>query len=62
MILKNQAQCLVCWDILESAHRHDFKTCQCSNLSVDGGKDYVKRSAFDPSRFREMTIYEDRKP
>lgn len=43
MITKNCARCLRCGDIIESQHRHDFQTCSCGNLSVDGGLDYLKR-------------------
>ena len=43
-ILTNKAKCLECGEVIESRHRHDFVTCKCGNLSVDGGKDYLKRS------------------
>ena len=42
-IARNSAKCLVCGDVIESKHRHDFVTCSCGNLSVDGGKDYLRR-------------------
>ena len=42
--IKNIAKCLLCGDIIESKHRHDFVTCKCGNLSVDGGQDYWKRN------------------
>ena len=43
-IIKNQARCLVCGDIIESEYTHHNKTCNCGNLSVDGGRDYIRRS------------------
>lgn len=43
MIISNKARCKKCNDIIESRHRHDFVTCSCGALSVDGGKDYLKR-------------------
>ena len=43
MILQNEAQCRKCNDIIWSAHRHDFKTCKCGAISVDGGMDYIRR-------------------
>jgi hypothetical protein len=43
-IIKNAAKCLVCNEIVESKHRHDFVMCRCGNVAVDGGKDYLKRS------------------
>jgi len=35
-ILRNRAKCLVCGELVESKYRHDFKTCRCGNLSIDG--------------------------
>jgi len=43
-ITKNAARCLNCNEIIESKHRHDFVTCKCGKLSVDGGLDYLKRA------------------
>ena len=43
-ILHNRVKCLFCKDIIESKHRHDFVTCSCGRVSVDGGKDYLRRS------------------
>jgi len=37
-------RCGKCREIIESKHRHDFVTCSCGNLSVDGGNDYLKVS------------------
>jgi len=45
----NSAKCLKCGDTIVSASRHDFVTCSCGNLSVDGGHDYLKRSVRDGS-------------
>ena len=43
-IVRNAGQCLKCLDVIESKHRHDFVTCKCGNVSVDGGKAYLRRS------------------
>lgn len=43
-IFRNSAQCLSCGEILISKSRHDFVTCSCGRLSVDGGSWYAKRS------------------
>lgn len=45
MILRNAAECARCGDVIESKHRHDFVTCKCGAISVDGGKAYLKRAA-----------------
>lgn len=42
-IIRNMAKCLKCGDVIESTHRHDFVTCSCGIISVDGGKDYLRR-------------------
>jgi len=42
-LIKNAAQCLNCNDIIESKHRHDFVSCKCGELCVDGGLDYLRR-------------------
>lgn len=46
-ILKNEVKCNCCNDIIESTDTHDFKTCSCGKVSVDGGHDYLKRLVKD---------------
>jgi hypothetical protein len=43
VILKNAAYCLKCETEVESVHRHDFRSCECGEVSVDGGHDYLRR-------------------
>jgi len=40
MKAKNRARCKNCSDIIESKHRHDFVSCKCGAIFVDGGNDY----------------------
>jgi hypothetical protein len=47
VVVTNEARCLKCMDVIQSVHRHDFVTCSCGNLSVDGGDSYLKRSFRD---------------
>lgn len=54
VITKNSAQCLLCNDILESRHRHDFQRCKCGAVFVDGGKDYCRRGG-EPSAIKELS-------
>ena len=42
-IIRNRIRCIKCGDVIESKHRHDFKTCSCGGCSVDGGKNYLRR-------------------
>lgn len=37
-----KVRCLLCNDVIESQYRHDFVTCSCGALSVDGGRDYTR--------------------
>lgn len=43
MILRNQAMCADCGDHIASFNRHDYRSCKCGNISVDGGVDYLRR-------------------
>ena len=58
-IKRNAAQCLKCGEVIESRHRHDFKTCSCGALSVDGGKDYIRRVYADEGQFVDLIEYEE---
>lgn len=51
--LRNAARCLICLDVIESTHRHDFRTCTCGNVSVDGGPAY-KRRCFQTDRWEDV--------
>ncbi|MBQ6477535.1 MAG: hypothetical protein IJI43_03785 [Bacilli bacterium] len=42
-IISNKIQCKKCGDIIESFYTHDFKSCKCGAVAVDGGKDYLRR-------------------
>lgn len=43
MIIQNAVTCLGCGDFIVSKHRHDFVTCTCGSISVDGGQSYLRR-------------------
>jgi hypothetical protein len=43
MIIQNAVTCLGCGDFIVSKHRHDFVTCTCGAISVDGGQAYLRR-------------------
>ena len=57
MLIQNQIKCLSCGDEIWSAHRHDYKTCSCGNVSVDGATDYCKRSFKSKDQYIEQSIY-----
>lgn len=41
-LLRNAARCLLCGDIIESRHTHDYVSCTCGNIAVDGGPSYIR--------------------
>ena len=43
MIKSNKIRCKHCNDIIESKHRHDFVSCSCGAVAVDGGTTYLRR-------------------
>ena len=57
-IKSNKAQCLECGEIVESKSHHDFVSCLCGNLSVDGGKAYLKRSIRNPKGYTDLSVIE----
>jgi len=55
----NSAMCLVCDDTIVSKHSHDYVTCNCGALSVDGGLEYLKRNFVKMEDWIEMSEYEE---
>ena len=55
----NRIRCRKCKDVITSEYTHDFKTCSCGAVSVDGGKSYLKRSAMSPDDYDELSEYEE---
>lgn len=53
-LIVNRAQCLKCGDVLISKHRHDFVSCRCLGLFVDGGTEYLQ-SLIDYKELHEQT-------
>jgi hypothetical protein len=56
----NKAKCLKCNTVVESKYRHDYVTCNCGNVSVDGGNDYLKRCVVDMKYFLELSYRGDK--
>lgn len=52
-VVSNQIRCPKCSDTPFSMHRHDFATCKCGAVSVDGGQEYFKRVG---SSWEEMSV------
>ena len=67
-IIRNIIKCNTCGDVIESTYRHDFKSCSCGRVAVDGGHDYLRRGFIesqndftDLSEFEEGSTIESRK-
>ena len=56
-LVRNAIQCLNCNDIIESIHRHDYKTCSCGGCMTDGGLDYIRRAHNPNVDFVELDLY-----
>ena len=58
-IILNRVQCRECGEVLTSYHRHDYKTCGCTNETmVDGGTEYQRYGGKDLSLVdSSSTIY-----
>lgn len=59
--MRNDAKCRKCGDIIESVTRHDFVTCKCGAISVDGGQDYFRRCG-NPEDFLVVDDSTDGRP
>lgn len=60
-ITKNMARCGSCRQYVESKHDHDFRSCKCGNLTVDGGRSYLRR-LYRSDNWTEMSQYEGDPP
>ena len=60
-IKRNMAKCKHCGDIIESKSAHDFKTCSCGAVSVDGGHEYLRRCFINSpdDDFEDLSEYEE---
>jgi len=55
LIFRNAMKCNRCSDIIESTYRHDFVSCQCGDIFVDGGFDYLRSGAKDGADFTDLS-------
>lgn len=59
-VIVNKIRCKKCGDIIESKSKHDFKSCKCGAVAIDGGTDYLRRTFKDsPKDFEELSVCED---
>lgn len=48
--------CLSCDAVVYSVNRHDFRSCSCGEVAIDGGKEYTKVSFKDKNNFNQVTV------
>ncbi|MED0737110.1 hypothetical protein [Aneurinibacillus thermoaerophilus] len=41
-VIVNRIRCKICDDVISSKYTHDFKSCQCGAIFVDGGTEYQR--------------------
>lgn len=61
LIYRNSARCLECGTQVLSRRTHDFSTCPCGNLSVDGGHEYLRRAGNKETWEETSIIFKDGK-
>lgn len=57
-IIRNMARCKSCGDTIESKHRHDWVSCSCGKIFVDGGKEYLRRGFDSYDDFEELSVFD----
>ena len=58
-IVINAIKCTHCGDIIESTPEDPEVTCSCGICTVDGGYDYLGRSAYEDGDFIDLSIQEE---
>jgi hypothetical protein len=53
-ITRNAARCRKCDTVIESRSVHDFVSCKCGAIFVDGGLDYL-RVGGNPEDFESLS-------
>lgn len=57
-LVRNAAKCGACGDEIESTTRHDFTSCTCGAVSVDGGRAYSRRVYVAGARWEDLDAHE----
>jgi hypothetical protein len=52
--VRHAVQCKKCLETIESKHIHDFKSCSCKSVAIDGGISDGNRILGDSSENRSM--------
>lgn len=54
-LVVNSIQCLTCQQIITSQNVHDFVTCGCRRVAVDGGDEYQRILSGGP--YENLAVY-----
>src|SRR5688572_19181370 len=60
IIKRNSAKCGLCNVEVTSKHVHDFRWCDCGNVSVDGGYHYLNHGWRDGNYYTNTSVTVDR--
>ncbi len=55
-IVKNSVFCWRCRNEIESRRRHEFVSCACGAIYVDGGHAYLRRGCTTGAAFTDTSI------
>lgn len=58
-IYSNAATCSLCGEYVRSRNKHDYRSCSCGNLSVDGGSHYCRRSGKPGTYVEAIVLFSD---
>ena len=59
-LVASYARCKQCGTVVQSLHRHDYKTCSCDNKTmIDGGTDYQRFGGVDIQWVEVFGVYTD---
>lgn len=59
-LTRNAARCLICDEVIESRHRHDFVACRGRHFFIDGGLDYASCGTlgpYDVDDLQDLSVY-----
>jgi hypothetical protein len=56
VIIKNAARCKKCGDVIESTFRHDWVSCKCGAIFVDGGHAYLHYGFDKIENFEDLSV------
>ncbi len=58
-LIHNRARCKKCFTVIESVHRHQFISCPCGAIFVDGGRSYKRVGYNQAEDFEDLSVWQD---